>query len=219
MTPPVDDARSQPQESARPVWVFAETVAATAMAYLLALCLETSLVWLVLALSLILAGRRSFSQYGLDLRLCPPPLHVHAFLGLALVSLYGAGHAAVSFLLCHKTFVLKLPENPLADLAREVLIVAFPEEVFFRGYVQSRWDLAFGKPWHFFGASIGPGLLAQAVLFAICHLASGDWRRSSVFFFALLVGWLRARSGSVLAPVAYHAVANLWVRSLSASFH
>ena len=217
MTPPVDDAR--PRESARPVWVFAETAAATAMAYLLALRLETSLVWLVLGLCLIFAGRRSFSQYGLDLRLCPPPLHVHVLLGIALLSLYGAGHATVSLLLSHKTFVLKLPENPLADLAREVLIVAFPEEVFFRGYLQSRWDLACGKPWHVFGASIGPGLLAQALLFAICHLASGDWSRSSVFFFALLAGWLRARSGSVLGPVAYHAVANLWVRSLSASFH
>ncbi len=114
MTPPVDGARSQPQESARPVWVFAETAAATAMTYHLALRLETSLV---LAPPRSLSDprrRRSFSQYGLDLRLCPPPLHVHAFLGLALVSLYGAGHAAVSFLLWHKTFVLKLPENPLA---------------------------------------------------------------------------------------------------------
>jgi len=219
MTPPVDDARSQPQESVRPAWVFAETAAATATAYLLALRLETSLVWLVLGLSLMLAGRRSLSQYGVDLRICPPPLHVHAVLGLALLSLYAVGYAAVSFLPWHKTFVVKLPENPLADLAREVLIVAFPEEVFFRGYVQSRWDLACGKPWNFFGASIGIGLAAQALLFAICHLASGDGWRSSVFFFALLAGWLRARSGSVLGPVAYHAVANLWVRSLSASFH
>ena len=218
MTPLVDDARPR-RRSTRPVWAFAETAAATATTYLLASRLETSLAWLVLGLVLIVAGRRSFSQYGLDLRLSPPPLRVHALLGLALFSLYGAGYAAVSFLLWHKTFVLKLPENPLADLAREVLIVAFPEEVFFRGYLQSRWDSACGKPWHAFGASIGPGLLAQAVLFAICHLASGDWWRFGVFFFALLAGWLRARSGSVLGPAAYHAVANLWARSLSASFH
>jgi membrane protease YdiL (CAAX protease family) len=39
-----------------------------------------------------------------------------------------------------------------------------------------------------------------------------------VFFFALFAGWLRERSGSVLAPAVYHAVANVWYRSLAASF-
>jgi membrane protease YdiL (CAAX protease family) len=219
MTSPVDDERPQPQGSVRLPWVLAETAAATTVALHLALRLETSLVWLFLGLCLILARRGSFSLYGLDLRIRPPPLRVHAVLGLVLLSLYGAGHAAISVFLGHKTFALQLPENPLGDLAREFLIVAFPEEVFFRAYVQSRWDLACGKPWGVCGAKIGPGLPVQAVLFAICHVAAGDWPRASVFFFALLAGWLRARSGSVLGAGVYHAVANLWVRTLSASFH
>jgi len=214
----IDDERPQSSESVRLPWVFAETTVATAVALHLALRLETSLVWLFLGLCLILATRASISLYGLDLRIRPPSLRVHAILGLALLSLYSAGHAAISALLRHQTFALRLPENPLADLAREFLIVAFPEEVFFRAYVQSRWDLACGKPWDFFGAPVGPGLLVQAALFAICHIASGDWLRASVFFFALLAGWLRARSGSVLGAVAYHAVANFWVHTLSASF-
>jgi membrane protease YdiL (CAAX protease family) len=219
MTPFVDDERPRTHKSAPLPWVFAETAAATAVALHLALRLEISLVWLFLGLCLILARRESISLYGLDLRICPPSLRVHAILGFALLSLYGAGHAATSVFLWHQTFLLRLPENPLTDLAREFLIVAFPEEVFFRAYVQSRWDLAWRKPWNFFGASVGPGLPVQAVLFAICHLASGDWLRASVFFFALLAGWLRARSGSVLGATVYHAVANLWVRTLSASFH
>ena len=219
MTPPVDDERTQRQGSAQLPWVFAETAAATAVALYLALRLETSLVWLSLGLCLILARRGSLSLYGLDLRICPPSVRTHALLGLTLLSLYGAGHAAISAFLWHQTFVVRLPGNLLVDLVREFLIVAFPEEVFFRAYVQSRWDLACGKPWNLFGALVGPGLLAQAVLFAICHVASGDWLRGSVFFFALLAGWLRARSGSVLGAAVYHAVANLWVRALSASFH
>jgi membrane protease YdiL (CAAX protease family) len=219
MTPSVDDEWPQRQGSARLSWVFAETVAATAVAFHLALRLETSLVWLFLGLCLILASRGSLSRYGLDLRISPPSLRTHAILGLTLLSLYGAAHTAMSALLWHKTFAPRLPENPLADLTREFLIVAFPEEMFFRAYVQSRWDLAWGKPWNFFGAAFGPGLPVQAVLFAICHVASGDWRRAGVFFFALLAGWLRARSGSVLGAAVYHAVANLWVRTLSASFH
>jgi membrane protease YdiL (CAAX protease family) len=39
-----------------------------------------------------------------------------------------------------------------------------------------------------------------------------------VVFFALLAGWLRERSDSVLAPAVYHAVANVWYRTLLASF-
>jgi membrane protease YdiL (CAAX protease family) len=218
MTPSIDDERPQSSESIRLLWVFAETTVATAVALYLALRLATSLVWLVLGLCLILARRGSISPYGLDLRICPPSLRVHAILGPALLFLYSAGHVAISILLRHQIFAFKFPENPLADLARELLIVAFPEEVFFRAYVQSRWDLAWGKPWDFFGAPVGPGLLAQAVLFAICHVASGDWLRASVFFFALLAGWLRARSGSVLGGVVYHTVANFWVHTLSASF-
>jgi membrane protease YdiL (CAAX protease family) len=31
-----------------------------------------------------------------------------------------------------------------------------------------------------------------------------------VFFFALFAGWLRERTGSIAAPVVYHAVANVW---------
>src|SRR5262245_47339859 len=182
MTPFVDDERSQTRESVRLPWVLAETAAATAVALHLALRLETSLVWLFLGLCLILARRESISLHGLDLRIRPPSLRFHSILGFALLSLYGAGHASISLFLWHQTFSLKLPENPLTDLAKEFLIVAFPEEVFFRAYVQSRWDLAWGKPWDFFGASVGLGLPVQAVLFAICHLASGDWLRASVFF-------------------------------------
>jgi len=219
MTPAAADERFPSRSTVRRACVLGETATATAIAFYLALRLQTSLAWLLLGLCLIFAGRRPVSRYGLDLRLRPPALHVHALLGASLLSLYGAGHAALSAFRWHQTFALRLPENPLADLAREILIVAFPEEVFFRGYVQSRWDLAWGKRCRLFGASIGPGLLAQAGLFAICHLASGDWWRLSVFFFGLLAGWLRARSGSLLGPIAYHAVANLWVRTLSASFH
>src|SRR5262249_53620955 len=190
MTPPVDDEWPPRQASSRLEWGFAETAAAPAVAFPIALRLETPLVWLFLGLCLILAARGSLSRYGLDLRITPPSLRTHAVLGLTLLSVYGAGHTAISAFLLHKAFVPRLPENPLANLAREFLIVAFPEEVFFRAYVQSRWDLAWGKPWSFFGASFGPGLPVQAVLFAICHVAAGDWRRASVFFFALLAGWL-----------------------------
>ena len=91
--------------------------------------------------------------------------------------------------------------------------------MFFRGYLQTRWDRACGRPWRVFGAAVGAALPIQAAAFAVCHLLIGDWTRLRVFFFALLAGWLRERSRSVLSPAAYHAVANVWYRMLAASFH
>jgi membrane protease YdiL (CAAX protease family) len=39
-----------------------------------------------------------------------------------------------------------------------------------------------------------------------------------VFLFAPLAGWLRARSDSIAAPAAYHAVANVWYRLVAQNF-
>jgi membrane protease YdiL (CAAX protease family) len=213
----VPHADEEPGRASAP-WVLIETLLATALALYVSVRLGSPLVWLLLPLGLIFAGRRSPSAYGLDLRLCPPPLRVHAVLGLVLLSLYAGSRIAFAIFARHETFALTLPQNALVDLVRGLLLVALPEEVFFRAYVQSRWDFTYGKPWRLFGAAWGPGLAIQAVFFAVCHLATGDWTRLRVFFFGLLAGWLRARSASVLGPAVYHAVANLWVGVLDASF-
>jgi len=46
----------------------------------------------------------------------------------------------------------------------------------------------------------------------------GGWSRLLVFFPGLLYGWLRARSGTVLVPTVYHALSNLLLQVLRASF-
>jgi len=211
--------REAATERASAVWVAVETSSATALALYLSLRLEAPLVWLFLPLALLLLWRRSLSEYGLDLRLRPPSMPVHVGLGATLLLLYGLAHAWVARSWFQQTFVPTLPPSPILDLVREFLAVAFPEEVFFRGYLQTRWNDACGRRWRLFGAAVGPALLIQASVFAVCHLATGDWSRLRVFFFALLAGWLRERSGSVLAPAAYHAVANVWYKIVTASFH
>jgi membrane protease YdiL (CAAX protease family) len=205
--------------SASVPWVAVETLLATSLALYLSLRLEAPVVWLFLPLGLLVAGRQPLSAYGLDLRFRPPSLAVHAGIGVTLLALYTGLHTWIAARVLHQAFALALPANPAADFVREFLVVAFPEEVFFRGYVQTRWNRACGRPWRLCGAAVGPGLLVQAAIFGVCHLATGDWTRLRVIFFALLAGWLRERSGSVLAPAVYHAVANVWYRMLLASFH
>src|SRR5438105_12072252 len=43
------------------------------------------------------------------------------------------------------------------------------EEMFYRGYIQSRVNEAFGRPLRFLGVQFGAGLLVSALLFGFLH--------------------------------------------------
>lgn len=92
----------------------------------------------------------------------------------------------------------------------QVVYVGFPEELFFRGYLQQRFDDAFGRPFRLFGASWGAGLPLAAGLFAAGHLVvTGEAGRLGIFFPGLLFGWLQARTNALLAPILFHAACNI----------
>lgn len=201
---------------ARP-WLAVESFLATALAAWLAIRLGHPVAWLVVPLALLFLLRRNPDHYGLEPRFTPPSLHDHLVIGLGAFAIYGIAHVAIAWLVRGQTFVPRLPDGFAGLVLHHLVVIAFPEELFFRGYLQSNLDRVFGKGWRLRGARVGPAFVLQAVLFALCHLAGGDWTRLQVFFFALLAGWLRARSGSILAPVAYHAVANLWYAALVVS--
>lgn len=108
----------------------------------------------------------------------------------------------------------------LADLALGHLIaVALPEEVFFRGYLQSALDERWPRRFHLLGAHVGPSLLVTSALFALGHLATvPSATRLAVFFPSLLFGWLRARTGGVGAAIWVHAASNLLVVFLTSGY-
>ncbi len=68
------------------------------------------------------------------------------------------------------------------------------------------------------GARLGPAFWVTAALFALGHLAIFQVWRLAVFFPALLFGWMRERSGSVVGAALLHAGSNLLVQALDASF-
>ncbi|HEY9078103.1 MAG TPA: CPBP family intramembrane glutamic endopeptidase [Anaerolineaceae bacterium] len=100
-----------------------------------------------------------------------------------------------------------------------MVLVAVAEEVFFRGYVQTRLNQQFGSPWRFFGVSWGLGLPLSALFFACWHIfqynpfsGAGGWMWTWglwTFFFGLLLGFLREKSGRLLAPAGLHWVVNI----------
>jgi membrane protease YdiL (CAAX protease family) len=118
------------------------------------------------------------------------------------------------------TFSLAVRPVEVADEAlAQVLVIALPEEAFYRGYLQSRLDDVWPPQWRILGARVGPGLLAGAAIFALGHLVTVHaMTRLAVFFPALLFGWLRARTGGVGASVCFHAICNLYSQALGRGY-
>jgi membrane protease YdiL (CAAX protease family) len=111
------------------------------------------------------------------------------------------------------------PDLPLR-VAVQLLVVALPEELFYRGFIQTAWARA--RPerrTHVIGADLGAGFLATQLLFAAGHLVVFQPWRLATFFPGLLFGWLRARTGDIAAPVFFHAISNLYVALLEAAFY
>ena len=92
----------------------------------------------------------------------------------------------------------------------QLLVVALPEEFYFRGYFQSAMDTIFVKRWNVLGARLGWGWLLTAIIFAFAHtLITYKWWHFSIFFPALVFGYLRERTGLVIAPTLFHAASNI----------
>jgi membrane protease YdiL (CAAX protease family) len=111
------------------------------------------------------------------------------------------------------------PIDAIDEAIGQVLVIALPEEAFYRGYLQSRFDEVWSPRWQLFGAPVGPGLALAALVFAVGHLATVQVAsRLAVFFPALLFGWLRARTGGIGASVLFHASCNLYALLLGRGY-
>lgn len=100
-----------------------------------------------------------------------------------------------------------------------LFFVGIPEEIFYRGYVQSRLDEIWEKKWTVLGAQVGPGLLLTCAIFAAGHsLVVVQWWHFAIFFPSLVFGWLRARTGGVMAGAMFHAFSNVLVAVLDRAY-
>jgi membrane protease YdiL (CAAX protease family) len=81
-----------------------------------------------------------------------------------------------------------------------MLLVALPEEVFFRGYLYDAFEEKGWEP-----------IIPTSLLFAAGHLALyATPYRLLTFFPGLLFGWGRKNSGNVYVPIVVHFVFNLF---------
>ncbi|WP_224247945.1 myxosortase MrtX [Hyalangium gracile] len=115
-------------------------------------------------------------------------------------------------------FTPRLPPRFPEWVIDQLFVVALPEEFFYRGYMQTRLRDAWPHGRKVFGVRLGPAFWLTQVLFALGHLAIFQAWRLSVFFPALLFGWMRERTGTVVGAALFHAACNLFVRFLEVSF-
>ena len=99
-------------------------------------------------------------------------------------------------------------------LMGQLLLVALPEEVFYRGYIQSRLEDKFPRKHRFCGTLISwPALFWTSAIFAVGHvLTIPHPARLAVFFPSLLFGWMRSASGSILSAILFHAACNVFAQ-------
>jgi len=136
---------------------------------------------------------------------------VPSFISLAIL----AGVVALPVILA--TFLHQAVANVLLKVLWLFFGAGFGEEIFFRGYIQSRVNEAFGRPWQVLGLQFGVGLLISSLLFGFIHaLNTVDYFSGRFdfawlwwgtnFFTGLFFGCLRERTGSVLPAAIIHGV-------------
>lgn len=129
----------------------------------------------------------------------------------------GASPGTILPITCLGLFTGARLGNAVSAFVFYVFFLGFGEELLFRGYIQSRLNAAFGRPFRFFGVHWGWGVVITAGLFGLMHaintgsLVSSRWEPAWwwgfwTFFGGLVLGFVREKSGSIIAPAILHGL-------------
>lgn len=116
------------------------------------------------------------------------------------------------------------PLGPLlADAPGQLLVIALPEEAFYRGYLQTALARDLNEDRQhtlsFLGARVGSSIVLTSAIFALGHLLTElNPARLAVFFPSLVFGFLRSRTRGIGASVLFHALCNLFSAYLLRSY-
>ena len=187
------------------------------------------------------AGGRRFDYHEAGLRLHPLGLNARVLGGASLLFFpafvvgfflfygyacgpRGAWLAPAFGSLCHHWQglhggALRLPEHFALSALNQLVVVAIPEEMFFRGYLLVRLERVWKPTRRLWGAPVGQALIVSSALFALGHLVVvPNPQRLAVFFPALVFGWMRGRTGSIAAGATFHALCNVVADVLHTSY-
>lgn len=99
--------------------------------------------------------------------------------------------------------------------AVQLVVVAVPEELFFRGFLLGLLERRFPPTRRWLGGGVGLALVLSSLAFALVHVPkAGNPLDLATFFPGLMFGWMRSATGSILASTLTHAGSNVLVRLL-----
>ena len=128
---------------------------------------------------------------------------------LALAAIIFPPFVVGYFIVWGKGEVIAPPSVVAKIFAVQLVWVAIPEELFFRGYMQTRLYDRYEGGIDVLGVRVGWAIVITSALFAAGHLVTKPHiLRLFVFFPSLIFGWLRERTGSVFCSALFHALCN-----------
>ncbi len=192
----ITDIMKLAEATANAPWVILSSFASTALV-LITMALSCA------ALSPVTIRRRlALRSPGLDTGVWAAAMLAGVSISTISDGVIGAMGLAQTGTIAHLTqFIQGLSPGMILPAIFAIGVVApFAEELFFRGYVQTRLCRRWGA-W--------PGILITAALFGLSHF---DWVHTpSAFVMGIYLGWLAQRTGSLLPSIGAHAVNNiLW---------
>ncbi len=168
-----------------------------------------------------LIGRRGITKRSLGLTLSKwkEDLLLVFVLAVMVTVPYAIGHHLYQTELFQHPFRFRLPKDLLTAVLTQVFVVALAEEIFFRGYLQERLTRIWPPAKKLFGVPFGWAILVTSLVFALGHVI-GEYRidRFGPFFPGLVFGMLRARTGTIVGSILFHAYCNVLGEVLWASY-
>lgn len=164
---------------------------------------------------------RALAHYGRHARLDGRGLAMS--LGLAVVAAlitfppFAVGHALWQEFVVGRSadFVWRIPPDLVEIMLRNTFLVALPEELFYRGFVETRLERRFPTRVVVFLIPISRTVILASALFALGHFV-GEWNpaRLGPFFPAFMFSALTRKSGSITGAVVYHGLSNAFSATL-----
>ncbi len=166
--------------------------------------LPTPFLWIAAPACHILIRKRSFEKFGITARYIHRDI-IYLFLGFLFILL---PFFSLYRLWMGKALTFIIPHDILSYSLFQIFYVGFPEEFFFRGYLQGGFRIWIPFKGEFLKR--GCSIFLSSAFFAVAHVfASGSISRLDVFFPSIIFGIMREMSGSIISSSLFHGLCNI----------